>query len=255
MRKIIVAGNWKMNHTYSEATTFVKSLLANVKNVDDSKVEMLIAPTSIYLTELLALSKDSNLLIGSQDVSSHNNGAFTGEISAEMLKSISVDFSIIGHSERRSYHNESNEMINTKLKKLIEQGIRPIVCIGETLEQREANVTKQVIIEQLKGCFLDIDLSNNQAIVIAYEPVWAIGTGKTASPEQAEEVHSIIRNWIKDNYSMETAEQIHILYGGSVKPANIAELLAQPNIDGGLIGGASLKVDSYKEMVNIAEKL
>ncbi len=255
MRKIIVAGNWKMNHTYSEATTFVKSLLANVKNVDDSKVEMLIAPTSIYLTELLALSKSSNLLIGSQDVSSHNNGAFTGEISAEMLKSISVDFSIIGHSERRSYHNESNEMINTKLKKLIEQGIRPIVCIGETLEQREANVTKQVIIEQLKGCFIDIDLSNNHDIVIAYEPVWAIGTGKTASPEQAEEVHSIIRNWIKDSYSMETAEQIHILYGGSVKPANIAELLAQPNIDGGLIGGASLKVDSYTEMVIIAEKL
>ncbi|MFA7058098.1 MAG: triose-phosphate isomerase [Candidatus Cloacimonadales bacterium] len=255
MRKIIVAGNWKMNHNLAEATKFVQDVLPEIKKIKANNVEMFIAPSFLFIEKLKELATSSQLKIGSQDVSSQEKGAYTGEVSAEMLTSIKCDFAIIGHSERRSYHHESNELIRTKLNILFAHKLRPIVCIGETLEQREAGITKDVILTQLKGCFADIDLNSHLDVVIAYEPVWAIGTGKTATPEMAEEVHALIRNWLAETYNTKTAEAIHILYGGSVSPKNIAELLAQKNIDGGLIGGAALKADSYLEMIKIAGEL
>lgn len=255
MRKIIVAGNWKMNHSYDQATGFVKELLPLLKVREANRVEMMIAPAFLFVEKLKDLANASELMIGAQDVSSQEKGAYTGEVSAEMLASIKSDFAIIGHSERREYHKESNELIKEKMIKLFEYKIRPIVCIGETLEQREEGITKDVILSQLKGCFTEIELAKHLEVVIAYEPVWAIGTGKTATPEMAEEVHSMIRAWISSEYGTETAEAIHILYGGSMKPENIESLVSQPNIDGGLIGGAALKVDSYLKMVEIASKL
>lgn len=255
MRKIIVAGNWKMNHCYNEATSFVKELLPQLAGINEAKIEIMIAPSFLFIDQLKKLAQDSTLLIGSQDVSSQAQGAFTGEVSAQMLASINCDFAIIGHSERREYHNESNELIKEKLNKLFEHKIRPIVCIGETDKEREAGITEQVILKQLAGCFANMDLSGHQDVIIAYEPVWAIGTGKTATPEMAEEVHAMIRSWLTSEYGSETAEAIHILYGGSMKANNIESLVSQPNIDGGLIGGASLKVDSYLEMIKIAHKI
>lgn len=254
MRKKIIAGNWKMNHNFNECVNFINEVKPSVVDNDPAKVEMLIAPSFVFIKTLKDMVNDSQIMIGSQDVSSHEKGAYTGEISVSMLNSIKCDFSIIGHSERRSYHHESNSLIREKLQKLIDNNIRPIVCIGETLEQREKGITNEIILQQLSGCFADIDLNNNTQIVIAYEPIWAIGTGKTATPEMAQEVHHNIRLWIEDNYNKETAEKIHILYGGSVKPANIEELLSQKDIDGGLIGGAALKSESYIEMVRIANK-
>lgn len=255
MRKIIVAGNWKMNHNYDQATAFVEDLLVQLKDQVSDKVEIMIAPTFLFVEKLKDLAKVSQLLIGAQDVSSQDKGAYTGEVSAEMLASIKTDFAIIGHSERRDYHNESNELIKEKLVKLLDYKIRPIVCIGETLEQREQGITKDVILSQLQGCFANIDLASNPQVVIAYEPVWAIGTGKTATPDMAEEVHAMIRDWLSSEYGAECAEAIHILYGGSMKPDNIEALVSQPNIDGGLIGGASLKVSSYLEMIKKANKI
>jgi len=255
MRKIIVAGNWKMNHNYDQATGFVQELLPQLEVGQNNRVEMMIAPSFLFVERLLTLTKNTKLMIGCQDISSEEKGAFTGEVSAGMLASIKGDFAIIGHSERREYHHESNELIKKKLNKLLEYKIRPIVCIGETLEQREEGITKDVILSQLDGCFTGIDLNQHHEVIIAYEPVWAIGTGKTATPEMAEEVHSMIRAWLTSHYSRTTAEAIHILYGGSMKPANIKSLVSQPNIDGGLIGGAALKVDSYLEMIKIVSKL
>ncbi len=255
MRKIIVAGNWKMNHNYEQATKFVKDLLPQLKEVKSDRVEIMIAPTFVFVQNLIELAEGSQLQIGAQDVSSHEIGAFTGEVSAEMLASIKADFAIIGHSERREYHKESNELIKEKLVKLLEYKIRPIVCIGETLKEREDGITKDIILSQLKGSFAGIDLAANPQVIIAYEPVWAIGTGKTATPEMAEEVHAMIREWLNSEYGAKCAVAIHILYGGSMKPDNIEALVSQPNIDGGLIGGASLKVDSYLEMIKIASKI
>ncbi len=255
MRKIIVAGNWKMNHNYDEATGFVQELLPHLKSVESNNVEMMIAPSFLFVEKLKALAQESHLQIGAQDVSSQEKGAYTGEVSAEMLASIKSDFAIIGHSERREYHQESNELIKEKMIKLFNYNIRPIVCIGETLEQREQGITKAVILSQLKGCFSGIELAKHLEVVIAYEPVWAIGTGKTATPEMAEEVHAMIREWLTSEYGKDCSQAIHILYGGSMKPDNIEALVNQPNIDGGLIGGASLKVSSYLEMIKIASKL
>ncbi|MBI9031918.1 triose-phosphate isomerase [bacterium] len=255
MRKIIVAGNWKMNHNYDQAKGFVEDLLPQLKEVKSDRVEIMIAPTFVFVQNLIELAEGSQLQIGAQDVSSHEIGAFTGEVSAQMLASINANFVIIGHSERREYHHESDRLIKEKLIKLLDHKIRPIVCIGETLDQREDAITQDVILTQLKGCFAGIDLADNPQVVIAYEPVWAIGTGKTATPEMAEEVHAMIRDWLTSEYGSETAEAIHILYGGSMKADNIEALVSQPNIDGGLIGGASLKVVSYLEMIKIASKI
>lgn len=187
--------------------------------------------------------------MGAQDVSSHKNGAYTGEVSAAQLRSLGIRYCIIGHSERRQYHAETDALIREKLLRLQENEIIPILCIGETLAQREQGSTKQVILSQLEGCFDEIEMPAGAEAVIAYEPVWAIGTGKTATASQAQEVHALIRDWLTSRFGSQTAQNIHILYGGSVKPDNIRELLAQKDIDGGLIGGAALQLDSYLAML------
>ncbi len=252
MRNILVAGNWKMNKTPQEAVEFLSSLSKFSNENNHPEVDVMIAPTYLALTDSKKAVEGSKVNIAGQDVSMNINGAFTGEISASMLKSISVDMCIIGHSERRSYHNETDSKVYRKLHVLLANGITPVVCVGETLEQREAGETMEVVIEQIDESLNDLNLETGKEVVIAYEPVWAIGTGVTATPEQAEEVHALIRRRLAKRFSPEIADNMIILYGGSMKPANMRELLACPNIDGGLIGGASLNIDSFTEMIKIA---
>ncbi len=252
MRNILVAGNWKMNKTPQEAVEFLSSLSNFCNENNHPEVDVMIAPTYLALTDSKKAVKGTNVNISAQDVSMNINGAFTGEVSATMLKSVSIDMCIIGHSERRIYHGETDAKINRKLHTLLMNGIKPIVCIGETLEQRQAEETMEIVIGQLDESLSELELSTGEEIVIAYEPVWAIGTGVTATPEQAEEVHALIRRRLSKRFSPIIAEKIIILYGGSMKPSNMQELLACPNIDGGLIGGASLNIDSFTEMIRIA---
>ncbi|MCF7859407.1 MAG: triose-phosphate isomerase [Candidatus Cloacimonetes bacterium] len=250
MRRTIIAGNWKMNKLFPEVEDFLFELSENLEAKDLGKIDVIICPPSLYMEIATDVAVDSKFYIGAQNVNDKDLGAYTGEISACMLDSMDIDYCIIGHSERREYYSETNEMINAKVKRLQENAIVPIICVGETLEQREQGITQDVILEQLNGAFKDIRIEEN--VIIAYEPVWAIGTGKTATPEQAQEVHFLIRNWIRENYSPLTADNLSILYGGSMKPANTAELLMQPDIDGGLIGGSSLDISQFTQMIDTA---
>jgi len=183
-------------------------------------------------------------------VSEHDSGAFTGEISASMLNSMDLEFCIVGHSERRKYFGDTDKLVNMKIQSLLKNDISPIVCLGESLAERENEQTKDIVLGQLEGAFRNIEMS--EEIVIAYEPIWAIGTGKTASPQQAQEIHKLIRDWLSEKYSDKIAEKIHILYGGSMNPKNVENLLQQPDIDGGLIGGASLEIAKFNEMIDAA---
>ena len=252
MRQIIIAGNWKMNKGLFETEQFCKDLVQFATTHHEERVRMIIAPAFPFLKIASTLLLGQPVGISAQDVSSHEDGAFTGEISASMLSSLEMQYCIIGHSERRQYHQESDISVRDKQLILREYGIKPILCIGETLAQRDANETSAVLISQLQGCFKDVPLESGEEVIVAYEPVWAIGTGRTASPAQAQEAHALIRNWFKENYNQQVAQAIHILYGGSVKPDNIAELISCPDIDGGLIGGAALVLDSYIQMVKTA---
>lgn len=253
MRRNYIAGNWKMNKTLVEAQEFALNLSKDLPEL--RKTEIVICPPSLFVCETVALTKDSDIGIGAQDVSEHDKGAYTSEISASMIKSTGAKYCIVGHSERRKYHNETNEIINHKLSNLLKENIIPIFCIGESQEERENNLTEKVILTQLSEGLSGIELSGQRDFIIAYEPIWAIGTGKTATPEMAENVHLMIRNWLKVSYSEKISSEIPILYGGSVKPSNIKDLLTQPDIDGGLIGGASLNVESMKEMIKISENI
>lgn len=253
MRKKIIAGNWKMNKTFSEAQDFISDITDYLNDVRCHNTEAIICPPALFLELATDFSVESKLNIGAQNVSYAESGAHTGEISAAMLSSIECDYCIIGHSERRKSYGETDEMVNTKIKLLQKNNLIPIVCVGETLEEREIGIIKDVIVNQLEGAFNNISIEND--IILAYEPVWAIGTGKTATPQQAQEIHSLIRSWLIEHYSQEIADEIPILYGGSVKPDNIKELLLQPDIDGGLIGGASLDLESFKQMINIAVEM
>ncbi len=253
MRRIIIAGNWKMNKTYSESEEFLSEMADFIETKDLKNVDVVICIPALYLKLATGFAAKSKMFIGAQNVSNFDFGAYTGEISAPMLKAIECSFCIIGHSERRKYFGDTDDLVNAKLKILQQNKIIPIVCIGETLEEREAGITEDVVVNQLEGAFRNITVNND--VVIAYEPVWAIGTGKTATPAQAQEIHSLIRSWLIENYNHEIAENMSILYGGSVKPDNIKELLIQPDIDGGLIGGASLDMGKMKEMINIAVEL
>ncbi len=255
MRKIIIAGNWKMNKCLSETRQFVNTVVSALTRMEINRVVPIIAPAYPFLHEAIRERIGSELQIAAQDVSLNNDGAYTGEVSASMLASIGLHFCIIGHSERRQYHGETNEIVKAKMLKLFEHKFCPIVCIGETLEQRDANRTSEVIISQLNGCLNGIKLETGTEIIIAYEPVWAIGTGRTATPQQAQEVHALIRKWLGDNYPPAVAENMPILYGGSVKPDNLKELLGCPDIDGGLIGGASLKAEDFIAMVKIGSQI
>ena len=242
MRRTLIAGNWKMNGSLASIETLIGGIRDGIGSV--SNADMAVCPPFVYIPRVRELIGDAPIALGSQNICDQASGAFTGEISGAMLKEFGCRYAIIGHSERRSLYGESDALIAARFAMALETGITPILCVGETLEQREDNVTEQVVGEQLDAV---IDHSGIAAIgqcVIAYEPVWAIGTGKTASPEQAQAVHAFIRGKLAA-LDTRVADAVQILYGGSMNPGNAAELLAQPDIDGGLIGGASLKADDF----------
>ena len=243
MRKPIIAGNWKMYKTEAEAVDFAKKLKPLVADVHDRTI--VICPPFPNLSKLYDEICDSNLALGAQNLYWEDEGAFTGEVSAPMLKSVGCTYVIIGHSERRQYFGETNETVNKKLFNALKHKLTPIVCIGETLQERERKITFKVIEKQVQEGLKNLVSGDWLLVTIAYEPVWAIGTGKTATPEQAQEVHAYIRKLLPK----EVAGDIRILYGGSVKPENIKELMAQPDIDGGLVGGASLKIESFEKII------
>ncbi|MBN1385088.1 MAG: triose-phosphate isomerase [Elusimicrobia bacterium] len=236
-----------MNKTVGEAVELAGLLKQNLQDVKDR--EIVICPTYISIFAVKEVIKNSNVKLGAQNMYFEKSGAFTGEVSAFMLKNAGCDYVIIGHSERRQYFGETDEGINKKLHVANKEGLIPIVCIGETLTQREKNETFSVIEKQIKTGIAGLDAEQAKKLVVAYEPVWAIGTGKTATPQQAEEVHAFIRKLYSEIYGKDAAECVRILYGGSVKPNNISEIMKQPNIDGGLIGGASLKADDFIKLV------
>ena len=243
MRRKIIAGNWKMNKTPSEATALCKELLPLVNNKD---VDVVFCVPAIDIPAAVEATRGSNVAIGAEDVSFEDKGAFTGQISAAMLVDAGVKYAIVGHSERREYQHETSEDVNKKMQKCYEYGLTPIMCCGESLEIREAGTYMDWIKEQVTTGFAGISKENAAKTVVAYEPIWAIGTGKTASTEQAEEVCKAIRGILAALYDIDTAEAIRIQYGGSVNAGNAAELFGQPDIDGGLVGGASLKPDFGK---------
>ena len=251
MRTMIIAGNWKMYKDLHETKELVTALKAAMPSLPGSVQSVLCPPfTSLALAgELL---KGSPFSLGAQNMSQHDEGAYTGEVSAKMLKATGCTFVILGHSERRQYFGETNELINAKARKALAAGLRPIICVGETLAEREAGVMAQVITTQIKGVLAGITPHEMPTCVIAYEPVWAIGTGRTATPEQAQEVHQLIRKLIAQHYDWALAERITIQYGGSVKPDNAAEILAQNDVDGALVGGACLKADSFSAIIKAA---
>jgi len=247
MRKPIIAGNWKMNMTIAEGVAFVNEVKDKVAGTD---VEAVICAPATLLKDLKEAAKGSNIKIGAQNMHFEESGAFTGEIAPAMLKELDIDYVIIGHSERRAMFNETDETCNLKVKKALEVGITPILCCGESLEEREAGKEKDVVKTQVEAAFAGIPAADVAKIVIAYEPIWAIGTGKTATSEQANDIIAYTRQVIEGLYSDAESEEIRIQYGGSVKPANVEEIMNESDIDGALVGGASLKADSFVELVN-----
>lgn len=247
MRKPIIAGNWKMNKTIAEGVAFVNEIKEKVANTD---VEVVLCAPAIMLKDMKEAAKGSNVKIGAQNMHFEESGAFTGEIAPAMLKEIDIDYVIIGHSERRQYFAETNETVNKKVLKALEVNIRPIMCCGETLEERESNKMEDVVKEQIVEGMKHVAADRVKDVVIAYEPIWAIGTGVTASSEQANDAIAFIRGLVKELYNEEVSELIQIQYGGSVKPANVEEIMNQSDIDGALVGGASLKTDSFMDLVN-----
>ncbi|BAQ57524.1 triose-phosphate isomerase [Lactobacillus acetotolerans] len=248
MRTPIIAGNWKLHMNPDQTTEFVNAV--KDKLPDPNKVESLICAPAVDLDALRKAAKGSNLHIGAENAYFENEGAFTGETSPMVLKQMGMDYCIVGHSERRGYFHETDEDVNKKAKALFANGLKPIICCGESLEKREANKQEEWVVGQIKAALKGLSAEQVSELVLAYEPIWAIGTGKTASSDQAEEMCKTIRNTVKDLYNDETAENVRIQYGGSVKPANVKELMSKPDIDGGLVGGASLKPDSYLALVN-----
>ena len=249
-RKTIIAGNWKMNKTAAEAKSFIEEFKPLVADIDS--VEIVLCPVFTALTAAVEAAAGSNVKIGAQNIHWAANGAFTGEISAAMLKETGIEYVIIGHSERRQYFGETDETVNQRLKAALEAGLTTMVCIGELLEEREGGETEAVLNTQLKGGLAGISKDDMAGIVIAYEPVWAIGTGKTATPEMAEETHAYIRKVLAEMFDADTADKVRIQYGGSMKGANSAELIGQPDIDGGLVGGAALEPASFAELIKNA---
>ncbi len=251
MRKPIIAGNWKLNNTSKEAIELVTLLKRNLSDV--SKVDIVVCPVFTVLMDVNDVLANTNIGLGAQNLYWEDNGAFTGEISAPMIKDTGAQYVIIGHSERRQFFGETNETVNKKIKAALKHGLIPIVCVGEVLAERESGKTFDVIKEQCQGCFQGFSEEEMKGMVVAYEPVWAIGTGKTATPQQAQEVHKFIRDLLAKMYTREIADVIRIQYGGSVKADNIKDLMSQADIDGALVGGASLKSDSFVKIVKFYE--
>ncbi len=250
MRKKIVAGNWKMNQDFISGTALFSEVLTMVQDEVIGNQEVVVCPPFIHLNALASLSKNvSNVFVGAQNCHQAEAGAYTGEVSASMIQSVGAQYVILGHSERRQYFGENEALLAEKTNTVLKNNLKPIFCIGETLQERESGKYMDVIANQLNGGVFHLSAEEFKKIVLAYEPVWAIGTGLTASPEQAQEVHAAIRNLIAQKYDAALADEITILYGGSCNPKNAAELFAQPDIDGGLIGGASLKSRDFVDIV------
>jgi len=247
-RRPILAGNWKMNKTTTEARDLVTKLAPLVAGVKDR--DIVLAPPYTALQAVGEAARGTNMALAAQNLHWEDKGAYTGEISAEMLLDLGCKYVIIGHSERRQYFGETDETVNKKVKQALKKGLLPIMCVGETLAEREAGKLDDVINRQVAGGLKDITAPDMTKIVIAYEPVWAIGTGKTATPEQANDVHGLIRKKVKSLYTAEVADGLRIQYGGSVTPENVSQLMAKPDIDGALVGGASLKPESFAALVN-----
>jgi len=252
MRKVIIAGNWKLNKTSKEALLLIEELKREVADVQT--VDIVVCPTFTSLTVVGDAILDTNIALGAQNLYWQDSGAFTGEISAPMLTDLGVKYVIIGHSERRQYFGETNETVNKRLRAALTHGLIPLVCVGENLAERESNKTFDVIKNHVEGSLSGLTADEMKTVVIAYEPVWAIGTGKTATPEQAQEVHAFIRQLLEKLFGAEIASSVRIQYGGSVTPENIAVLIAKPDIDGALVGGASLKAPSFAAIVKGARK-
>ncbi len=249
-RKTVIAGNWKMNMTASEVRPFVEELKAAMPKLKGC--ETVLCVPAVNIPAMLRWGKDAKIACGAEDVSAFAKGAYTGEIAANMLSDLGVKYCIVGHSERREYHKESDMLVNAKARALLDNGISPIICVGESLEQREMELTMAHINYQVRAALHGVDASELRRCVIAYEPIWAIGTGKTATAEQAEEVCREIRSIIREIYGARPARSVSILYGGSMNAKNAAELLAMPDIDGGLIGGASLKPADFAAIIAAA---
>jgi len=253
MRKTIIAGNWKMYKNLKDGQDLAVALRRDLYKIEN--VDIVICPPFTLLAYLADALETSNIGVGGQDLYWQEEGAFTGEVSPTMLKDAGCQYVIIGHSERRQFFGETNETVNKKIKAALKCGLTSIVCVGENLQEREANKTFKVIEDHVNNGLSGISASDMLKLVVAYEPVWAIGTGKTATPEQAQEVHKFIRDLLKKNYSQEVADSVRIQYGGSVKPENIIELMNKPDVDGALVGGASLKADSFSAIVTKASEV
>lgn len=255
MRRKLIAGNWKMNKDYKESQVLAEEIVKNIEPAVLKNTDVLICPAFISLGIISDIIKDSGIKLGAQNVYSENDGAFTGEISAEMLKSVGCEYVITGHSERRKYMHETNEAVNAKVKQVINHNLKVIICVGETQQEREDGIYESIITEQIRKALENISLEKINDVVIAYEPVWAIGTGLTATPNEASDIHSLIGKTVSDLYDTKTAEEILIIYGGSVNKKNAAEMLSACGVDGALIGGASLDPDDFNFIANEASKI
>lgn len=249
MRKPFVAGNWKMNTDSHLSVELAVQVAADSAEIAGRSVNVAVIPPFVYIPGVVRALSNTHIAVGAQDLYFEEKGAFTGEISAAMLKDIGCTYVLCGHSERRHVLSETDELINKKVNAAISGGLLPILCIGELIEQRQADETKEVVTRQLKAGLAGLNAEKASAVTIAYEPVWAIGTGLTATPQQAQQVHALIRKLLADIYDEQLAQEIRIQYGGSVKPANAAELMAQEDIDGALVGGASLKAKDFIEII------
>ncbi|MGP1446632.1 MAG: triose-phosphate isomerase [Candidatus Limimorpha sp.] len=255
-RNKIVAGNWKMNLAFNEAQELVDDLLDRLEEQEDLKCEVILCPPFPYLELLTDFEFDEQLYnVGAQNCATYEKGAYTGEVSASMLKSLDVDYCIVGHSERRKYFNETDAMLAEKVNRLVENEMSPIFCVGELLEEREANRHLDVVCQQVEQGLFHLNAEAFGKVLIAYEPVWAIGTGKTATPEQAQEMHAFIRDLVRKKYGDKLADNMRILYGGSCNAGNASAVFAQPDVDGGLIGGASLKSEDFVSICIQASQL
>jgi triosephosphate isomerase (TIM) len=254
MRSFLIAGNWKMNAGPTEAKELADALVADWGD-KETVCEILVCPPYVSIPFVIKAFRDTNLKAGAQNVHTEDNGAYTGEISTEMLSELTCEYVIAGHSERREYFGEDDELVAAKTVRILSAGLKPIVCVGEKLEERKNGTHQDVVRAQTQAVLQKVDSQNADSFVIAYEPVWAIGTGETATPEQAQEMHAFIRSLIAETWDQESAGKVRILYGGSMKPANAGELLSQSDVDGGLIGGASLDAGSFGEIIKTAESI
>jgi len=252
----MVAGNWKMNLDFPTGIDTVSKIVSMLEEMETPDVSVVISPPYIHLEAIQQMTEDfPNIYVAAQDCSGHESGAFTGEVSAPMISSVGAQYVILGHSERRMYHGEDGKLLSEKIRHAFEAGLRPIYCVGEQLQERYDNRQEEVVQSQLEDVLGSLTEEEMNRVVVAYEPVWAIGTGETASAEQAQEMHAFIRSWLGSKFNEDIADSVTILYGGSCKPANAEELFSQPDVDGGLIGGASLGPDDFVKLVEIRDRV